>query len=123
MDKMSLTRMEFFGYHGVFEEEQKLGQRFYVDLDLYLDLQKAGQSDDLAHTINYAELYELVRDIMEDERYRLIEAVAEKIATRLLDNYTNINEIVVRVIKPHPPFHIHFQGVTVEIRRKRAGAA
>lgn len=119
MDKMILERMEFYGYHGVFSEETKLGQRFYVDLVAYLDLLPAGQSDDLDETVNYAEIYHMIREIVEGKPFKLIEALAEHIASKLLDTYTKINELTVRVVKPHPPFDIHFAGVTVEIHRKR----
>jgi 7,8-dihydroneopterin aldolase/epimerase/oxygenase len=120
MDKMSLRQMEFFAYHGVFPEENRLGQRFIVDVELSMDLTKAGQSDELEHTINYAELYEHIRRIVETETFRLIEAVAEAIATRTLQLYTVINEMTVRVTKPSPPFRASFQGVTVEIHRDRS---
>ncbi len=120
MDKMLLDRMEFFGYHGVFPEENKLGQRFYVDLALYMDLKRAGETDDLNETVNYADVYAEVQAIVEQKTFKLIEALAEHIATVVLDTYTMINEIQVRVTKPHPPFNTHFQGVTVEINRKRA---
>jgi len=120
MDKMSLQRIEFYGRHGVFAEEQKLGQRYYVDLDLTMDLQPAGVTDDLTLTVNYAELFYLVKGVVEGPPFKLIEALAEKIASTVLDSYTKINEITVKVTKPHPPFDIHFQGVTVEIHRKRA---
>ncbi|SEU31260.1 dihydroneopterin aldolase [Paenibacillus sp. NFR01] len=119
MDKMKLHRMEYYGYHGVFEEERKLGQRFYVDLELELDLQEAGQNDDLERTVNYAEVHYLVKKIVETESFKLIEALGECIASRVLDTYTIINAVTVKVTKPHPPFDIHFQGVTVELRRTR----
>ncbi|MBU5445622.1 MULTISPECIES: dihydroneopterin aldolase [unclassified Paenibacillus] len=119
MDKMTLTRMEFFGYHGVFEEERKLGQRFYVDLDMMLDLSRAGRTDDLTATVNYAEVFYTVQNIVEKQSFQLIETLSENIASAVLDTYTIIDEITVRVTKPHPPFNVHFQGVTVEIRRKR----
>lgn len=112
--------MQFFGYHGVFPEENRLGQRFLVDVELSLDLSEAGKSDDLSHTINYAELYERVKQIVEGRTFRLIEALADSIASDLLHQYTNVNDVTVRVIKPHPPFDVHFDGVTVEIFRKRA---
>lgn len=119
MDKMTLTRMEYYGYHGVFEEERKLGQRFYIDLELKLDLQEAGVNDDLTRTVNYAEVHELVKKIVEGRSFKLIEALAECIASEILDTYTVIDELTVKVTKPHPPFDIHFQGVTVELLRSR----
>ena len=120
IDKMRLTRMQFYGYHGVFPEENKLGQRYYVDLELSLDLSKAGQTDDLEQTVNYAEVYERVKRIVEGKTFRLIEALAENVASDVLHQYTNVNDVTVRVVKPHPPFDIQFDGVTVEINRKRA---
>lgn len=119
MDRIILERMEFFGYHGFYAEENKLGQRFYVDALLSVDLSRAGKDDDLNYTVNYAEAYYVIKEIVEKKTFKLIEALAESIATTLLETYTIINEIQIRVIKPHPPFDIHFQGVTVEISRKR----
>jgi dihydroneopterin aldolase len=111
--------MMFYGFHGVFPDENKLGQQFYVDAELSLSLAEAGHSDELEHTVNYAKVYHTVQDLVEGKSYRLIEALAENIASTLLQTYTSIYEIKVRVIKPHPPFKIFFDGVTVEITRKR----
>lgn len=119
MDKMHLNRMQFYGHHGVFPEENKLGQRFYVDLTLSLDLSAAGRTDELDRTVNYAELYERVKRIVEGRTFRLIEALAENIASDVLHQYTSVNDVTVRVVKPHPPFDIHFDGVVVEIVRGR----
>jgi 7,8-dihydroneopterin aldolase/epimerase/oxygenase len=119
LDKIILSRMAFYGYHGVFPEENKLGQQFYVDAELSLPLGEAGRSDELEHTVNYAEVYYTVQGIVEGRSFRLLEALAENIASTLLQTYTSINESKVRVIKPHPPFKIFFEGVTVEITRKR----
>lgn len=119
MDKIVLSRMEFYGYHGVYPEENQLGQRFYVDVELYLPLQQAGTTDQLEYTVNYAEVYATVKEQVEGRKFQLIEALAESIASEVLQTYTSINEITVRVIKPHPPFNIVFDGVTVEINRKR----
>jgi len=119
MDKMIIRGMRFFGYHGVLPEENRLGQQFMVDVELALELEEAAAADDLAKTVNYADLHARVKRIVEGPPCRLIEALARRIATDLLDTYTNINEVLVRVTKPHPPFDIHFDGVTVELRRKR----
>lgn len=112
--------MQFYGYHGVFPEENKLGQRYQVDVELHLPLDKPGTTDSIEDTINYAEAYELIKSIVEGETFKLIEALAERVALQLLQTYTSINEITVRVLKPHPPVAMFFDGVTVEIHRKRA---
>jgi len=119
MDTMKLERIQLYGRHGVYPEENRLGQRFYVSLELKLDLSKAGKTDDLEQTVNYAEVYELVKGVVEGETFKLIEALAETLATRLLDAYAKIHEVTVRVLKPHPPFDIVFDGVTVELTRRR----
>lgn len=119
-DRMQLHRIELFGRHGVFEEERRLGQRWIVDLDLQIDLRTAGVSDQLEHSINYAEIYNTVKQIVEEESYQLVEALTERIAAVLLAQYALIAEATVRVTKPNPPFDIHFQGVTIEMTRVRA---
>ncbi|MWC30201.1 dihydroneopterin aldolase [Paenibacillus sp. MMS18-CY102] len=121
MDTMTLKGMQFFGYHGVFAEENKLGQKFGVELELKLDLSKAAKEDCLEATVNYAELHALAKAIVEGPPFKLIEALAGAIASKLLQTYTILNEVTVRVTKPNPPFEIHFDGVTVELRRKRDG--
>lgn len=119
-DKIKMNGMQFFGYHGVFPEENKLGQQFKVDLELHFPLQSAGQSDDLKDTVNYAEVYETVRFLVEETTFKLIETLAERIAAEVLRGYELIQEVTVRVHKPHPPFKVFFDGVTIEIHRKRA---
>jgi 7,8-dihydroneopterin aldolase/epimerase/oxygenase len=119
MDRMLLKRMVFYGYHGVYPEENKLGQKYYVDLDLSLDLSRAAKSDDVADTVNYAEIHALVKQIVEGPPVKLIETLTENIASALLGTYTSIIKATVSVTKPNPPFDITFDGVTVEFRRQR----
>jgi len=119
MDRMLLKKMVFFGYHGVIPEENRLGQKYIVDLVLHLDLRRAAATDDVADTVNYAEVHALLKKIVEGPPVKLIETLAENIARALLGTYTSINEAVVSVTKPNPPFDITFDGVTVELRRKR----
>lgn len=111
--------MEFYGYHGVFKEENKLGQRFRVDLTVELDLKKAGEDDDLEQTVNYASLYNLCKSIVEGESYKLIEAVAEKISSSILDQFNIVQSCTVKMIKPDPPIPGHYKEVAVEIKRSR----
>lgn len=119
MDIIYFNGMEFYGYHGVFPEENKLGQRFLVDMELYLDLSLAGEKDQLDHTINYAEVYELCKTIVEGETYQLVEKIAQEIANRSLDQFPLLNEVMVRIIKPDPPIPGHYRSVAVEIKRGR----
>ncbi|WP_281883938.1 dihydroneopterin aldolase [Paenibacillus sp. YYML68] len=120
MDKIIMKGMAFYGNHGVFPEENKLGQRFYVDAELHMPLDKPGQSDALEDTVNYAAVHTLIKDIVEQKTYKLIEALAEHIASEVLRTYTDIHAVTIRVHKPHPPVAIHFEGVAAEIYRKRA---
>lgn len=119
MDRMLLKGIVFYGYHGVFPEENRLGQKYIVDLDLRLDLRRASETDDVNDTVNYAEIHALVKGIVEGQPSKLIETLAEKIASAVLGTYTSIIEAAVSVTKPNPPFNIIFDGVTVEVRRKR----
>lgn len=111
--------MEFYGYHGVLPEETKLGQRFTVDLTVELDLQKAGKTDDLHYTVNYAELYSCCKEIVEGQPFKLVESVAEKIASTVLNQFKACLTCTVKVIKPDPPIPGHYQSVAVEITRSR----
>ncbi|SEN83675.1 dihydroneopterin aldolase [Mesobacillus persicus] len=119
MDKIHLKQMQFYGYHGVYPEENKLGQRYAVDLTVEVDLSKAGISDRLEDSINYAELYNICKEIVEGKPYNLVEAVAEKIAATILEKYNAIGICHVMVIKPDPPIPGHYQSVAVEITRGR----
>lgn len=118
MDKIILEGMEFYGYHGTLPEEQVLGQRFIVDVELYLDLSRAGKSDNRDHTVSYSSVFKLVESIVRGRPYNLIEAVAEAIAAAVLESFP-VEDVLVRVKKPHTPVPGHFTSMAVEIRRKK----
>lgn len=111
--------MEFYGYHGVFPEETRLGQRFVVDLIVFVDLKKAGETDELEHSVNYGELFRVCKEIVEGKPFKLVEAVAEKIAETVLSQFTLVSEVTIKVIKPDPPIPGHYRSVAVEITRRR----
>jgi 7,8-dihydroneopterin aldolase/epimerase/oxygenase len=118
-DRIFFRGITLFGRHGVFAEEQTLGQRFVVDLDCWLDLRPAGASDRTADTVNYTRIYEAVRAAVEDERFALIEALAQRIAARILAAFPPIASVRVEVRKPSAPIQGHFDTVGVEITRTR----
>jgi 7,8-dihydroneopterin aldolase/epimerase/oxygenase len=111
--------MYFYGYHGVFPEENQLGQRFIVDLELGLDLRPATRTDQLKLTVNYAEVYEAVKREVEGTPLKLVETLAEKIAATLLEQFP-LQQVKVCVTKPDPPIPGHYEAVGVEIVRSRA---
>ena len=119
MDKIYLNEMEFYGYHGVLPEETKLGQRFRVNIVAETDFREAGLNDNLELTVSYADIFLLCKEIVEGKPYMLIEAVAEHIASAILEKFEKIESVTVKVIKPDPPIPGHYHSVAVEITRKR----
>ncbi|OEH84376.1 dihydroneopterin aldolase [Desulfuribacillus stibiiarsenatis] len=119
MDKILMKGMQFYGYHGVLQEEQILGQPFIIDIELYLPLSGAGINDSIDQTVHYGMVYEDVKAIVETRRFDLIEALAETIATEVLLNYPIVEEIKVQIQKPQAPVKGIFSYMGVEITRKR----
>lgn len=118
-DKMILTGIEVFGYHGCSVEEQTLGQKFYVDIELNLDLSKAGRSDDYADTVDYVEILSCVEEIVGGPARRLIEKVAEDIAEKILSDFDKVESVTVTLHKPNAPLKFTYVDAAVKIFRKR----
>jgi len=117
MGVIRLHNMIFYGFHGVSPAEKETGRRFEVDLELFLDLSRAEQSDRLKDTVNYKEVYQIVHDIMTGERFSLIEAVASRIADEILTKFKP-DQVKVRVRKKIPPVPGNLDDIEVEIERK-----
>ena len=118
MDKIILKGIRFHGYHGVAEAERQLGQKYELDLELMTDLSTAGKTDDLAHTIDYAQIVQLVTEIGTQQSFQLFEALAETIAEAILAQY-QIEEVQVTAKKLSPPIEPTLTYAGVEIHRKR----
>lgn len=118
MDYIHLRDMQFYGYHGVLPEETVLGQRFRVTVSLAVDTKKAGETDDLNYTVNYVDVYELCKTVMEGKSFQLIEAAAETIASSILEKFKGqVFGCKVELVKPDPPIPGHYKEVAVEIVR------
>lgn len=115
-DRILLHGIQFHGHHGVREEERKLGQRFVVDVDLSLDLAAAGQQDELAASVDYEQVYALVVEVGTREQFRLLEALAERVASAILERFP-VRQVTVRATKPSPPIPGVLGSVSVEITR------
>lgn len=117
MDQITIRNMEIFGYHGVFEEEAFLGQKFIVTAKLFLSVRKAGKTDDLKKSLDYGEACSLIKKLVETERYMLIESLAEEIAEQLLLSFSMLGEVEITVKKPWAPLQVSLDTVEVTIRR------
>ena len=117
-DVIRVQNMLFYGRHGVNPEEQTLGQRFEVDVALFVDTRAAAHQDDLRLTINYAHVYRDVKRIVEDERFALIETLAETIALHLGRQFAP-QAVRVCVRKPHAPIKGVLDYVAIEIERTK----
>jgi dihydroneopterin aldolase len=122
-DRILLTDMVFHGHHGTLQAEHELGQPFVVSVELRLDLEPAGTSDDLTKTVNYGEVHRMARDIVEGPPVQLTETLAERIAAGMLDEHPEVEAVKVRVAKPHVRLEdTVLAGSAVEIvRRREAG--
>jgi dihydroneopterin aldolase len=122
-DRITLTGLNLYGHHGVFESEKRNGQQFVVDITVWLELTLAAATDDLTATVNYGELAQLAADIVAGPPRDLIEAVAAEIADAVLRSYP-VHAVEVTVHKPAAPIPLDFADVAVTIRRstKRSGA-
>lgn len=116
MDRIELKGLRAYGYHGVLEEEKQNGQEFLVDITCWLPLTR---TDNLAETVNYAELAELAHGIISGESFDLIETVATNIAEAAMKRFALLSAIEVTVHKPHAPIPLPFDDVAVVARRRR----
>jgi len=115
-DRITLTGLRLFGYHGVFASEKRNGQEFLVDITLWLNLTAAAGSDDLASTVDYGALAALAGRIVSGPPRDLIEAVAGEIADTVMRTYP-VHATEVTVHKPAAPIPLAFSDVSVTIRR------
>lgn len=119
-DRIVLSKMLFMGRHGVLEVEQVEDQPFEVDVELFLDLGPAGMTDELARTIDYREVFELCRSVVEGPGKLLLEALAESIASGVLTRFggSGVGEVTVRVRKPEVALPGPLDYAGVEITRR-----
>jgi 7,8-dihydroneopterin aldolase/epimerase/oxygenase len=119
-DRILLEGMILYGSHGTLPAERELGQPFIVDIELHLDLQPAGLSDDLIQTVDYSEVHRRTKRIVEGPPLNLTEAVAERIAAAILEEHSLVEAVRVRVAKPHVRLgDTMLAGSAIEIVRHR----
>jgi dihydroneopterin aldolase len=120
-DTIFITGLLVHAHHGVMAHEEKVGQRFVLDLELALDLAPAGRSDKLADTASYGAIVETATAAFTRQSYRLVEAAAARVAEAVLAAFPNIAAVRVTLHKPHAPIAAIFNDVGVSILRRRDG--
>ena len=114
--------MRFYAYHGLFPEENTLGQQFEVDVEIlgaFEGWAEHGKNPDVTKVegaVNYPEVYDLVNGIVTGERFGLVESLADRLITAIQDTF-GVNRLIVRVRKPNPPVPAQFDGIEVEVSR------
>jgi len=116
--KIYLDEMHFYAYHGVMEQERLVGGEYSVSLIVEADLTEAARTDDVADTINYATLYELVKSEMAIPS-KLLEHVAGRIGRRAMETFEKITALTIKVTKINPPMGADSKGASVELKMIR----
>ena len=99
MDKIYIENLEIFCNHGVFKEENVLGQKFLVSAVLYTNTRQAAKSEDLTKSIHYGEICQRITKFMKEHTYKLIETAAEKVAEYLLLDTPNLEKVELTIKK------------------------
>jgi dihydroneopterin aldolase len=118
-DVIRLRNAVFYAYHGVLTDEQNLGGKFEVDVDLVCDLSRGARTDHLKDTVDYTRVYEAIRKAVMGKKYFLLEALGETIARSILKEFRNVVNVAVRVRKPGAPIKGVVDTVEVEVNRGR----
>jgi len=116
MDYLVLNNLQFHAFHGVYEQEQKIGNTFLVDLKISADFSKACQSDQLEDAINYASVFEVVKEVMKTP-CKLIEHVAENIGKEVKTQFPQVQSIEIKVTKINPPIVGQLDSVSIILQR------
>ncbi|MEC4983753.1 MAG: dihydroneopterin aldolase [Oscillatoria sp. PMC 1068.18] len=119
MDVIKLTKIRSYGYTGYLEAEQVLGQWFEVDLTLWLDLAKAGESDAIEDTLDYRAAIATVKQIIKTAKFALVEKLASAIATAILE-LEPVAQVKVELSKPAAPIPDFGGKITIEIIRSKS---
>ena len=118
-DHMFLRGLEVHGYHGVFEDERRAGQRFVVDVDWWVETAAAVRDDSIASTLCYRQLLDTVVEIVTGRPCALIETLADRIVTALFERFPDMIAVTVTVHKPDAPIAASFADLGVSMSRRR----
>lgn len=116
-DIININDLEVFANHGVFKEENVLGQKFLISVKLFINTREAGKSDNIEKSINYGDVCHFIGEYMQLNTFKLIETAAEKLSEEILLKFTKAEKIILEIKKPWAPIKMHIKDVTVKIER------
>ncbi len=118
IDKITLTGLKVFGYHGVLKKERKKGQEFIVDVSVSYKMNKAVDTDNIKYAVNYSQIAMIVKEVIEGEPKNLIEKVADDIANKIIEKF-DVKIVRVTLHKPNAPLDVIFDDVSVSVERMK----
>ena len=119
MDKITIKNLKLFAYHGVNPEEKENGQNFFIDINYYVDIDKACESDSIEDTVSYAKVVKTVRAAFTKEKYDLIEKASQAVADAIFKDFEAIKKTEITLKKPEAPVNAEFDYMAVTITRER----
>ena len=117
MDQIRIKNLKIFAYHGVYEQEKEQGQNFCVNAVLHVNMERAGRSDGIADTVDYGAVCLFIDNYMRENRFDLLEAVAEHTAKEILFEFPAVQKVEIEIEKPDAPIPLRFDSVSVKITR------
>ena len=119
-DTIIIEGLEFYGFHGVPDEEQAIGHRYGVDVQLTVDMSRAAASDNVKDTTNYSKVARMMVEIGTKTQFRLLERIAEHMVAEIFLNFEQVQAVNLRLRKLLPPMNVIVSAVGVEITRQRS---
>jgi dihydroneopterin aldolase len=119
MGKIIIEEMEFYAFHGHYQEEQIVGNRFLVDLEMDADLTDAADSDNLNDAVNYQQAYQIIKNEMRRTKSNLLENIGKRILDALFTEMEGIEKASIRVRKLNPPMGGPIKSVGIKMSRKQ----
>lgn len=118
MDKITIRNLEIFAKHGVYPEENILGQKFVISAVLYIGTRKAGMTDELEYSVNYGEVSHFIKRFVEEHTWKLLESVVEHLAEALLVSFPLLHRVDLEIQKPWAPVGLPLETISVAISRE-----
>jgi len=121
MGKIVIEEMEFYAFHGHYQEEQIVGNRFLVDLEMEADLSEPAASDSLGDAVNYQQAYQIIKNEMRRTKSNLLENIGKRILDALFAEMEGIEKATIRIRKLNPPMGGPIKSVGIKMSRKQKG--